>query len=315
LDIRNPRQPVATGLVSTANAFALAQQDSFLFVADGAAGFTVIDLHAQATPKVIANRPTTALAQDVVVYQNHAYVAVGSSGMDVFDLADPAAPKFVTNYHVDGFTNHLNISGQRAYLANWETVEIVDISDPDSPQLVATQHALQRAMTVAVQDRIFYVGDWSTLRIYRYDDFPVPDINTDPLELSFGTVPVGQQQVLDLRIENLGLEPLQVKSISVTGAGFSVSSATFTLNRFESRTIPVTYAPLSQHRVSGFISIQSDDPDESQKIVPLIGGERTIGVGDSPADFTLQDTDGQTYHLQDFIQKKNVIVLAFYASW
>ena len=49
--------------------------------------------------------------------------------------------------------------------------------------------------------------------------------------------------------------------------------------------------------------------------MPLLGGETTIGVGDKPPDFTLQDLQGNTYHLQDQIDQGKVIVLAMYASW
>ena len=59
----------------------------------------------------------------------------------------------------------------------------------------------------------------------------------------------------------------------------------------------------------------SDDPDEPQKIVPVSGGNRIIGVGDVPTDFTLQDTAGVSYRLQDFINQEKIVLLALYASW
>jgi hypothetical protein len=315
LDVSNPRMLIHRAVVQTGNAFDLAINGDYLFVADGAAGLSVVDVSDPLAPKLLATKPTSNLAQDIVLDDQYAFVAVGSSGMDVFDINTPAAPKFVTNYYVDGFTNHLNISNGRAFLANWETVEIVDISNPAQPDLVATQHAFQRAMAIATAGDYFYVGDWSALRPYRFDNIPAPDVNADPLEMNFGTVAVGGAQVQNLTIENLGKAPLVISSISATGAGFSVASATFTLNRFERREIPVTYRPTSTNRVSGFINIVSNDPDEGQKIVPLTGGNNTIGVGDAPPDFTLQDLKGASYHLLDFIGQRKIIVLAFYASW
>jgi hypothetical protein len=315
IDISNPRAFVHRAVVQTGNAFDLAVRNNYLFVADGAAGLSVVEVSNPLAPKLLLTIPTSNLAQDVVLDGQYAFVAAGSSGMDVFDISNPAAPRFVTNYHVDGFTNHLNISSGRAFLANWETVEIVDISNPAQPDLVGTQHAFQRAMAIATAGDYFYAGDWSALRIYRFDNIPAPDVNADPLEMNFGTIAVGGTQVQNLTIENLGKAPLMVSSISATGAGFSVASAAFTLNRFERRDVPVTYRPTSTNRVSGFINIVSNDPDEGQKIVPLTGGNNTLGVGDTPPDFTLADLKGANYRLLDFIGQRKIIVLAFYASW
>ncbi len=315
VDIRNPQQLRHVGESKTANAFALALSGAHLYVADGATGLTVVDVSKPASPETITTVGTSGMAIDVVVNGQYAYVAVGSSGMDVFDISNPTQPTFAANYHVDGFTNHLNISDDRAYLANWETIEVVDISTPAQPKLIATQHAFQRAMAIAIKDNTFYVGDWAALRIYDYEDVSAPDINTDPLEMSFGTVSPGDSQELSMQIENLGQEPLSITGLSVSGKGFSVDSAAFTLTPFESREVVVTYQPSGPERVSGFINIRSDDPDERQKIVPLVGGERTIGIGDTPPNFELKDTNGKSHRLQDFIDQKKIVVLALFASW
>lgn len=190
LNISNPQQPQPIGLAPTDNAFALVNHGYYLYVADGAAGLSVVDVSDPASPQRILTLETSALAQDIVLDGNHVYVAVGSRGVDVFEISNPAEPIFVANYHVDGFTNHLNIDQGLAYLANWEAVEVVDISNPFQPQLIGTQHAFQRAMAIAVRGNTFYVGDWSTLRIYRFEYFPVPDINTDPIDLKEDLGPV-----------------------------------------------------------------------------------------------------------------------------
>jgi len=315
VDISTPQQLQHVIEVQTENAYALAFSGNHLFVADGTAGLTVINISSPTSPQLVKSIKTTALAQDVVIDGTHAYIAVGSSGMDVFDISNPAEPVFAANYYVEGFTNHLNIDNDRAYLANWETVEIVDISNPSHPRLVGTQQAAARAMAIAVKGNKFYVGDWNTFRIYHYENFPVPDINVDPIELSFGSVLVGSSQQLEIRIENFGEEPLIVSSISASGSGFSVQSSSFTLNQFESREVPVLYQPPNSQNHTGIITIQSNDPDEKNKNIPLIGGTHTIGVGDTPPDFTLQDINGKSYHLMDYIIEGTVIVMTFYASW
>jgi len=311
----SPTAPQHVTTLATGNAFALAQSGHHLFLANGSAGFAVIDISNRTAPQLVATKTTSALAQDVVVSGNYAYVAVGSAGMDVFDISNPTAPVFLANYHQDGFTNRLEVVNHLAYLANWETVEVVDVSTPASPKLLATQHAVQRAMSIAVRGNNFFVGDWAEFRIFGFTNTTAPDVNADPLELAFGTIAVGSRQELPLTIENLGREPLTVTSVTATGSGFSIASANFTLQPFESRQLIAVYAPTTTDRASGFISIKSNDPDEAEKIIPVSGGNRTIGVGDVPTDFTLQDITGKSHHLQDYINQGMIIIMAFYASW
>lgn len=316
VDISNAANPVHVTSVQTTNAFFLDISGNWLFVADGVAGLTVLDISNPGSPTVVATHTTSALAQDVVVSGNSAYVAVGSSGLDIFDVSNPAAPVFQTNYYTSGFTNRVDVKNDHAYLANWQSVEIVDVSSVATPQLVATQHAIQRSMCVqARDDDMFFVGDWADFRIFRHDNFPAPDINIDPLELTFGTVQPGETQVLPFTIENQGQQSLNVSALQAVGNDFSVQSSSFALGPFETRTIDVTYAPQAISQTSGFINVVSDDPDESQKILPVSGGNRIVGVGDIPTDFTLLDTAGVSYRLQDFINQEKIIVLALYASW
>ena len=315
-DISSPGSPQYVTTVGTDNAFALAKSGDYLCVADGSAGLSVVDISNPSSPVLVSTQETNALAQDVVVSGNHVYVAIGSAGMDIFDISNPQQPTFVTNYHVDGFTNRMNIADGFAYLANWDVTEVVDISTPSSPKLMGTQHGFERAMTVAAVNNTFFVGDWSAFRIYQFENFPVPDVNADPLNLSFGTIGLGDSQSLPFRVENVGQEPLTVTGLEAVGSGFSVESASFTLNPFEDREFTATYTPVSNNDdASGFINIKSNDPDEPEKIIPVSGGNRVVGVGDVPSDFTLVDFQGQSFNLQDHINQGLIVVLAFYASW
>ena len=319
LDITNPSNPLHITEVLTSNAFTLARKDNYIYVADGTAGLTVLDITDPRSPKNIISVSVSALALDIVVNGNYAYLAAGSSGLYIFDISDPESPVIISNYYKSGFTTHINVSGNFAYLANWDNVDIVDIADPFNPNQAGSQHSFARAMAIAVKDNTFYVGDWRTLRIYQFENQPVPDINTLPLEMNFGTIPVGGLQKQSLRIDNFGKEPLTISSLTVDatsqGKGFTVEQASFTLNTNESRLINVTYEPVNTTKVSGFITILSNDPDESQKIIPILGGVNNVGVGDIPADFNLLDTEGSLHRLGDYIAQQKVIVIALFASW
>ncbi len=315
-DVSILTRPELVSRVFTTNAFALVQVDDYVFVADGDGGLTVLDVSDPAAPVNLNTVSTNGFAIDIGINGTYAFVAVGSSGMDVFDISNPESPLFITNYHESGFTNRIVIENDLAYLANWETVEIVDISDPNNPLILATQHAFLRAMAIGVQDNTFYVGDWSRLRIYRYDDITAPDINTVPLSLSFGVISPGLSQSLTLTVENLGHEPLEVLDVNAQGE-FSLNFSPFVLDPFETKEIPVFFSPNGTGRISSFVTIRSDDPDEPVKIVPLIGGQDTnnIGIGDIPPDLELLDTDGNLISMESILNKNKIVVLVMFATW
>ena len=318
VDISSPLQPAHLSDAPTTNAFALAIQETTLFVADGIGGLHVLDVSDPRTPESVASHATSGLAIDVAVSGDFAYVAVGSAGVDIFDVSDPGDPQLVANHQVDGFTNRLTVSGGLLYLANWEGIEIVDISAPEQPVLLATQHSFIRAMSIEVRAESIFVGDWTALRIYGYLSLDAPDINADPRELRFGLASSGSTQTLPLLVENVGQLPLSVSGLTVVGDGFDAESISFSLEPGESREVTVSYSPPdgdSDRRVTGFVNVLSDDPDEPEKIIRLVGGDQSIGVGDIPPDFALQDLDGTTHRLQEAIEAGSVIYLSQFGTW
>jgi hypothetical protein len=89
--------------------------------------------------------------------------------------------------------------------------------------------------------------------------------------LAFGNVAIGQTGNLPLTISNEGNIPLQVSSVSVSGAGFSLTGGSpFTLQAGGSQTATVIYSPAAIMASMGTVTIVSNDSN-SPATVPLSG--------------------------------------------
>ena len=105
-------------------------------------------------------------------------------------------------------------------------------------------------------------------------DEPTPDIDVDPLLVDFGNVPVGQGDMEDVYVSNLGTATLLVGSVSYSGsADFTWMSATLpgSVAPGVTRSIVVTYTPSDELADTGTITITSDDPDEPTVVVDIVG--------------------------------------------
>lgn len=89
---------------------------------------------------------------------------------------------------------------------------------------------------------------------------PAPYIQTVTDTLSFDTTAVGNNSVLPLEIDNIGIDTLHVSGVMTTNAAFQVDSLPWTLAPGLTRTLNVTFAPAQTGDYSGWIQVVSDDP-------------------------------------------------------
>jgi subtilisin family serine protease len=100
----------------------------------------------------------------------------------------------------------------------------------------------------------------------------IPDIDVQPLSLSFPTTFVGFGSSLPLTISNTGTEKVHVNSYSISG-DFSATgiAAPVDIPPGGSMPVTVTFAPTDEGTRTGVLSISSDDPDEPVVNVALTG--------------------------------------------
>ena len=103
---------------------------------------------------------------------------------------------------------------------------------------------------------------------------PTPDIEVDPLAMDFGVAPAGVPMTRYFTIANPGDATLNVSSLDQSGSGaFTVVGDVtgFQLPPGQSTLIVVNYLPVSSNGDNGALVIHSDDPDEADVTVTLIG--------------------------------------------
>ena len=113
---------------------------------------------------------------------------------------------------------------------------------------------------------------------------PLPDIELSETTLDFGAIATGEESILFLTVRNDGTAPLEIARTEQTGSGafaFLTDLDGQTLPAGVETSVVVSYQPMQDQGDQGQLTIFSDDPDESEVSVNLIGnggGESTYPV-------------------------------------
>jgi hypothetical protein len=121
-------------------------------------------------------------------------------------------------------------------------------------------------------------------------------LQANPTSLSFGTVSTGGSATQQIILNNTGTAAVQISSIAVSGAGFSVNGITapFTLNAATTATLNVVFAPTTGGSASGNMTVTSN-ANNSPLTIPVTGTGAQPGLSITPASFAYGSVvDGQT---------------------
>lgn len=120
---------------------------------------------------------------------------------------------------------------------------------------------------------------------------PVPNIALSETALTFGDVEVNSSLDRTLWVYSVGTDTLEVDSLAVSGADYSVSPAAppvLLLAPGDSLEVTVTFAPSAKGPSAGSLTIYSNDPDSPDTTVALSGNGVAlpdIGVDPDSLDF------------------------------
>jgi hypothetical protein len=110
---------------------------SLVYVAGGAGGLFIVDVHRDAAT-VVGHLPIVP-AQDVVVAHGVAYVATTGTGVAVIDVTNPRAPRQLTTLTTEGSTNAVSVDGERLLVAEGRGFSIYDLADARAPRRLGAQ--------------------------------------------------------------------------------------------------------------------------------------------------------------------------------
>ena len=117
------------------------------------------------------------------------------------------------------------------------------------------------------------------------------DIDVYPTSLDFGKVGEGDSSDRIFLIRNTGTAPLTVSGILIDGSDFSLLSPAFpqTLTQNESVDVTARFSPSTHGLRTDILTVVSDDPDEGNVPVDLVGrGVRQVDLSSADADVDAQ---------------------------
>ena len=147
----------------------------------------------------------------------------------------------------------------------------------ETPRAVYYNSGSHRAIISSVVIGGFKDGEGSNTKaslMTRYINYltgiEAADINIANEEIDFGVQYVNYAFDFELAIQNFGLADLEITSVEVVGNGFSSTvTGPFTLEIGEEFLIPVTFEQSASGNYTGTLTIVSNDPDESELVIPL----------------------------------------------
>lgn len=310
IDVADPARPALVGALAldSAAAWNVETRDSFLFVANGRFGLTIVGLQGGA--RQIARLALPGLANDIVLDGDIAVLALGDDGLATVDVSDPYRPILRDRIESDGCVWGIGRSGHLVVSGSWIGLELFDVSNPDDIRRIGWDATRVWALGADLRaDSLIAEADWRGMSCYRIGADPGGDIDVAPAKLDFGSVSTARETLVVVR--NTGAGVLDVASVA-TPNGVSAAPSSFTVPAGDSQIVRVTASGAGS--LNGTIVYRSDDPDETTKVQRVYKNNAGFpAVGSVAPDFNLRGTDGHNHTLSEF--RGRVVYVEFGASW
>ena len=139
--------------------------DPFVYVADGTAGLTVIEVTGAPTSGSPAAHVVTTVAlpsgrdaTEVALAGDVAYVGTAQGTIEVYDLSDPRAPSHTTSVSISGEVRGLALGGFDLYAATSTGLSVLSIIDPQNPVVPTGAPSAEVLSGFAGQELYYYGG-------------------------------------------------------------------------------------------------------------------------------------------------------------
>ena len=135
-------------------------------------------------------------AKSVVVDGNLAYVASSSAGIRIVDISDLEHPSEIGYWNSTGSTSSISISGNLAFIADGNRLQVVDVSDPTSPIPIGeSANSYNYAVDVVSSNNYVYLAESG-------NGLHVFDVTNPALPLEVGLIRMPHGTCYGLTIED-----------------------------------------------------------------------------------------------------------------
>ncbi len=162
VDISDPANPIERGNLTLPGDFQrLCANDEYVFVANGVAGLSIIDVYYPGYPQLSLLYDEVGSVYDVALMGNNLFLATGSY-LQIVDISNPYEPEAIANYtRATSFYTSLVVSENYIYAVSFfEGFDIIDIAtDITIPAKVGQYFTNQFPMDICVEGDYIYLLD------------------------------------------------------------------------------------------------------------------------------------------------------------
>ncbi len=312
-DIQNHLAPELIYEFQCSNAWdALFVDTSKIIIGNGEEGLIFYELLCTSDSCTEVYLPTNGSVKDIELRDSLLYVAEGSGGVSVYDISEFNSPILLGNYDTNGLSNKISMVGEnRVAVSDWIDVKILEWDGTDF-QLVGYKSTGKRTMAIASKDSVIFSAEWQHLQTFIFQDIADPDIDISSWDISFPYLDIGESDTLNILIENNGQFPLGIAFPTPSHPDFQIVNFPEYLDAFGSNFLQIVYTRSNQN-ASGTVALLSNDPDETEIIIQLVGNYDGGIVGIDAPGFSLPVVANGTgnFVLSEHIGK--IVVIAFFA--
>ncbi len=301
-------------------AWNVAIRDDLAYVANGAAGLSVVDISDPGAPSVLGDVALEGIAKDLVLDGDHAYVALGGEGIAAVDISNPDGPALLDWERTPGSALALAVSPEHdaLFVADWNDIRLFDISNRDNPfalgreALPLGQDRDSRTMGIAARGEYVYGSNWDVVGSYRFTaGVSAPDLVLDPADVQVPDAAAGETSVAVVVLSNDGPHPLQMLSLEADPQ-LDIGDLPESIDPFSKVTVEVEFSASSPQPFDGTIELLSDDVDQPSQSLRITANQPGLGVGDQVPDWQYFDLDNNVIQLGQY---DGPVLLAYFATF
>ncbi len=330
--LANPESPTLVGSLSEGftDVFDMAKSGDSLFVADGAGGLKVVDISDISAPTLLYGETNTSAlgtAQSIETRNGKVYVAASGAGVLVYEKGLLSSR---TQYETGGCAEQLCWVGDYLAVSNFSGVHIFTCGEGTRIEQVGSEKTSRFGSKASIRtsfgvgsagDSLLLVSCWTTtdcFKIVPESEATLPDITCSAQRIRFSYNGGTSEEY----ITNNGGAPLIITGISLDSDDFSSDLASQTIAVGDTVFFTITYTEGSEMTAAETLVISSNDPDEEDLPIQLLGKTSTLDPGEEMSGFTLEsmynNRETGTYEEGSFTLSENlgkVMWFAVFGTW
>jgi len=312
-DISDPINPELNYSRSCENAWTVAFLDSnHIAIGNGEFGVILEEISCIIDSCDGSSFLTQGSVKDLEVQDGLLFIAEGSHGISVYDISNINEPVLLDQFDTQGLANKIAVfDSNKIAVSDWLDVKVLEWTG-ESLELIGYKSTGKRTMAIGARDSVIYSAEWQHLQTFSFGEIEEADLDISSWDISFPALETGESDTFDLLVENNGQFPLGFSPPFLNHNDFHTLNFPEYIEPGDTALAQIIYTKSNQN-ASGVLRITSNDPDESEIEVLLVGNYDGGIVGLDAPDFTLPITANGSgdFTLSDHLGQ--IVVIAFFA--